>query len=183
MIRVIEDGLYQPAMKERMTALETEKMHLMAGLSSQPSATPDALDPNLPQIYRRKVVELEAVLTDPELGPEAMAAIRAMIARIVLTPAAESGMAAMLEGDLARILICAGAERTNARRVNGGRSMTFRNVKYRWSRGQDLNLRPSGYEFDESPGADDASVCASAFYTSGGDRAEAVLRTRVRLRR
>jgi hypothetical protein len=46
-----------------------------------------------------------------------------MIARIVLTPAAEGGMAAMLEGDLARILaICAGAESKNARRVRGGRS-------------------------------------------------------------
>jgi hypothetical protein len=74
-------------------------------------------------IYRKKVEELEAVLADPELGPEAMDAIRAMIAKIVLTPGVDGGMEAMLEGDLARILtICAGAaERTNARLV-GGRS-------------------------------------------------------------
>ena len=77
--------------------------------------------PNLPLLYRKKE-ELEAVLADPKLGPEAMDAIRAMIARIVLTPRAAGGMEAVLEGDLARILaICAGAEHANAR-LGGGRS-------------------------------------------------------------
>jgi site-specific DNA recombinase len=68
------------------------------------------------------VEELEAVLADPELGAEATAAIRSMIARIVLTPGTDGGIAAVLEGDLARILtICAGGERKNAR-LAGGRS-------------------------------------------------------------
>ena len=88
MIRAIEDGLYQPSMKERMAALEAEKAQLMAELAAQPDATPVALHPNLPLLYRRKVEELEAVLADPELGAEAMEAIRSMIARIVLTPRA-----------------------------------------------------------------------------------------------
>ena len=123
MIRAIEDGLYQPSMKERMTALEAEKAQLTAELRPSRDTAPVALHPNLPALYRRKVEELEAVLADPELGPEAMEAIRPMITRIVLTPRAEGGMEAVLEGDLARILtICAGAERTNARRVSGGRS-------------------------------------------------------------
>ena len=69
------------------------------------------------------MAELERLLADAELGVEAMEAIRSTITRIVLTPRAEGGMEAVLEGDLARILaICAGAERTNARRVSGGRS-------------------------------------------------------------
>ena len=51
-----------------------------------------------------------------------MEAIRAMITQIVLTPGVEGGMEAVLEGDLARILvICAGSERRYARRVKGGR--------------------------------------------------------------
>jgi hypothetical protein len=72
MIRAIEDGLYQPAMKERMIALETEKAQLEAELAAKPDTVPVALHPDLPQIYRKKVAELEAVLADPELAPEAI---------------------------------------------------------------------------------------------------------------
>ena len=124
MIRAIEDGLYQPAMKEQMTVLEAEKAQLVTELAVRPDATPIALHPNLPLLYRKKVEELEAVLADPGLGPEAMDAIRAMIVRIVLKPAEEGGMEAVLEGDLVRILkICAGAEHRNPR-LGGGRSGT-----------------------------------------------------------
>ena len=123
MIRAIEDGLYQPSMKDRMAALEAEKAQIVAEIAARPDTTPVALHPNLPVLYRRKVEELERLLADAELGVEAMEAIRSTITRIVLTPRAEGGMDALLEGDLARILaICAGAERTNARRVSGGRS-------------------------------------------------------------
>ena len=121
-IRAIEDGLYQPIMRERMVALEAEKARLVAELAAKPDAAPVALHPNLPVLYRKKVEELEAVLADPELGAEAMEAIRAMITRIVLTPGADGGMEAVLEGDLARILaICEDATNRNARRM-GGRS-------------------------------------------------------------
>ena len=82
MIRAIEDGLYQPSMKERMTALEAEKAQLVTDLAVKPDPTPIALHPNLPLLYRKKVEELEAVLADPELGPEAMDAIRSMITRL-----------------------------------------------------------------------------------------------------
>ncbi len=123
MIRAIEDGLYQPSMKDRMTALEAEKAQLRAELAARPDTAPVALHPNLPALYRRKVEELELLLADAELGVEAMEAIRSTISRIVLTPRPAGGMDAMPEGDLARILaICAGAERENARRVSGGRS-------------------------------------------------------------
>ena len=83
-----------------------------------------ALHPNLPAVYRRKVEELERLLADPELAPEAMEAIRALIARIVLSPREGGpGLHADLHGDLARILlICAGARNENARLEGGGRS-------------------------------------------------------------
>ena len=122
MIRAIEDGLYQPSMKDRMATLEAEKAQLRTAMAAKPAATPVALHPNLPVMYRRKVEELERPLTDAELGVEAMAAIRSTNTRIVLTPRAEGGMEAVLEGDLAAILtICEGAERANAR-LGGGRS-------------------------------------------------------------
>ena len=119
-IRAVEDGLYQPSMKERMGALEAEKARLVAELAAKADTPPVALHPNLPALYRKKVEELEAVLADAELGAEAMEAIRSMITRIVLTPGEAGGMEAVLEGDLAQILtICEGAERKNARRVAG----------------------------------------------------------------
>ena len=59
------------------------------------------LHPNLPQLYRKKVEELERLLADPELAQEAMAAIQALISRIALTPREEGGLAADLHGDLA----------------------------------------------------------------------------------
>ena len=121
-IRAVEDGLYQPVMKERMAALEGERLRLVADIAAKPDTTPVELHPNLPLLYRKKVEELEAVLADAELGAEAMGAIRAMITRIVLPPGEAGGMEAVLEGDLAQILtICESAERKNARR-SGGRS-------------------------------------------------------------
>ena len=69
MIRVIEDGLYQPSMKERMTALEAEKAQLVTDLAVKPDPAPIALHPNLPLLYRKKVEELEAALVDPSSGP------------------------------------------------------------------------------------------------------------------
>ena len=65
-------------------------------MSSARARDDDALHPNLPLVYRRKVDEVESVPADPELGAEAMEAIRSMIARIVLTPAAPGGMEAVL---------------------------------------------------------------------------------------
>jgi site-specific DNA recombinase len=127
MIRAIEDGLYQPAMRERLVTLEAEKAQLMAELGAGSGPAPVALHPNLPAVCRRKVEELEAVLAGPELGAEAAEAIRSLVSRIVLAPRAGGGVDAVLEGDLARILaICGGAAaagNANARRaVAGGRS-------------------------------------------------------------
>ena len=85
--------------RSRVTALRLQLASL-----AEPSAV--ALHPNLPAVYRRKVEELERLLADPELAPEAMEAIRALIARIVLSPREGGpGLHADLHGDLARILL------------------------------------------------------------------------------
>ena len=72
MLRAIEDGLYQPSMKQRMAALEADKAALLAEIDTTAATPPVALHPSLPQLYRRKVEQLESLLADPELAGEAM---------------------------------------------------------------------------------------------------------------
>ena len=72
--------------------------------------------PNLPELYRRKVAQLEAVLEGPDRA-EAMDLIRSMIDRVELRTRSEGKeLDAVLHGDLAAILsACAGAvEKGNA---------------------------------------------------------------------
>ena len=104
----IEDGLYQPSMKQRLSDLESEKRLLNARLSETTGSAPVSVHPNLAEAYRRRVSELESLLEDPELRDEAMEAIRSMIERIVVTPRDGGGVELVLHGDLARILaLCA----------------------------------------------------------------------------
>jgi site-specific DNA recombinase len=114
MIKAIEDGLYQPTMKDRMTELEAEKARLLVEQKDTPTLPAISVHPNLAELYRKRVQDLENLLVDPDARDEAMELIRSMIEKIVLTPKSEGGMAAELHGDLARILqICAGSAKQN----------------------------------------------------------------------
>ena len=111
LMKAIEDGLYEPSMKQRMKSLQAERDALAA--EPEASSTPDfdvLLHPRLPELYRRKVAELERVLEGPDRA-EAMDLIRSMIDRVDITPRADgNGVDAVLHGDLAAILAaCGGA--------------------------------------------------------------------------
>lgn len=105
LIAAIEDGLYQPSMKTRLEDLEGEKAMLTREIAqADQEPRPISVHPNLGDVYRRKVEELERLL-DGEQRDEAMEIIRAMIDEIVLSPRAQgAGLDAELRGDLARIL-------------------------------------------------------------------------------
>ena len=65
------------------------------------------MHPNLAAVYRRKVEELETLLTTPSTAMK-RELIRSLIEKIELTPKEEGGLDALLHGDLARILaLCA----------------------------------------------------------------------------
>ena len=114
-MRAIEDGLYDSAMKERIFMLKSERDALLA--IPEQSAEEELVilaHPNLPALYRRKVQQLEQVLEGPDRD-EAMELIRSMIERVDLHPREDdTGLDAILHGDLAAILAaCAGAQKTN----------------------------------------------------------------------
>ena len=115
-MRAIEDGLYEPSMKERLEILKTERDALQE--NPDQAAEKDLVilsHPNLPALYRKKVEQLEQVLDGPD-RTEAMELIRSMIERVELMPRdTRTGLDAILYGDLATILAaCAEAQKANA---------------------------------------------------------------------
>jgi DNA invertase Pin-like site-specific DNA recombinase len=102
----IEDGMYTPALKERMRALETRKAEIAAEMSSTEPPSVIRLHPNAAEIYRCKVAELELALNDDSIKAEAAEILRALIDRVVLIPteAAPDGIDAQLYGELATVL-------------------------------------------------------------------------------
>jgi DNA invertase Pin-like site-specific DNA recombinase len=103
-LAAIEDGLYAPAMKARMSALEQEKAELTVRLAEAPADTLD-VHPNVAELYRARVSALAQALEDPATHLEAANAIRALIEEIVLTPGAGRGeIKAVLRGELVAIL-------------------------------------------------------------------------------
>ncbi|MGZ9112068.1 MAG: hypothetical protein ACXW3X_13560 [Rhodoplanes sp.] len=70
MLKAIEDGLYNSSMKQRMTALETEKFVLQSRLDQLGAAPPVRLHPNLSAVYAQKVAKLADALNAPEARPK-----------------------------------------------------------------------------------------------------------------
>jgi site-specific DNA recombinase len=105
-MKAIEDGMYTPALKERMQELEKRKAEIEGLLADAGSPAVLRFHPNAAEIYRRKVAELELALNDDSIKAEAGEIIRSLIDRIVLTPAAGApdGLDAQLHGDLVAVL-------------------------------------------------------------------------------
>jgi site-specific DNA recombinase len=102
-IHAIEEGLYTPAPKARLRALEAS----LAEVKPEPVTR---LHPNIAEIYRRKVADLEAALNDENIKAEVGEILRSLIDSVSLTPAlhAPDGLDAELRGDFAAILALSG---------------------------------------------------------------------------
>ena len=103
-IEAIKEGMFHPSMKGEMDALEARKAELTDLLADIPEDVPDLL-PSAPAIYAEKVAALTAALARPDERPQAAAALRMLIEKIVLTPGPERGeIYATLHGELRTIL-------------------------------------------------------------------------------
>ena len=102
-MRAIEDGAYNPSLKERLTALEREKEAASARLASAQPKPIVHLHPALPDLYKRKVADLSAALNEHGAGTEVVAIIRSLIDRVMLTPM-DGVLNAELFGDLATLV-------------------------------------------------------------------------------
>ena len=78
---------------------------------SRPAATAPRLHPNLAEVYRQRVANLQSALAGPD-GTEALERLRALIEKVVLHPASEGrGFQVELTGQSSRC--CASARLTN----------------------------------------------------------------------
>ena len=115
----IEDGMYQPSMKERMAELENDKRKLDAFLSQSPEPPALRLHPSLSEVYRSKICNLSSALEDPGLKTEATQALRGLVSeiRMVADVDAPNGHHIKLVGELAGILALGDAETTKPARL------------------------------------------------------------------
>ena len=107
-VKAIEDGAYNPTLKERLTTLEHEKEAASAKLAAAGPKPVVRLHPGLPALYRKKIENLTAALNEPATAAQAGEIIRNLIDRIVLTPS-DGLLKAEVFGDLATIASFAAA--------------------------------------------------------------------------
>ena len=120
-VEAVKQGLFAPAMKAELDALEARKADLVSTLDNSPTDLP-ALHPGIAEIYRRKVADLTHALNEDSLRSEAAEIIRSLIGSIRLVPHTDR-LLIELEGELAAILALTNDKRP--RPESRGRQITL----------------------------------------------------------
>ncbi|MBK5927294.1 recombinase family protein [Rhodobaculum claviforme] len=116
----IEGGMFHPSMKDRMTALETQKTALNVKLEELgPEEPPVLLHPGLTEVYARKVGDLVTALNAEGTRLEATEILRSLVDEIRLHPE-QDGHAIEIVGDLAGILSLCEGDTTKPRALRLG---------------------------------------------------------------
>jgi site-specific DNA recombinase len=108
-IEAIKDGTRTPGMEEELEALEAQRTGLVGRLSlpnDQDNANVIEFHPGLPALYRQKVGQLQTALQDEALRREAMAILRTLIEKVIVTPT-EAGIDVALYGELGALMALA----------------------------------------------------------------------------
>jgi hypothetical protein len=137
--QAIADGLRAPGLQSKLDQLEQRKAVLEADIAGAPTAAP-RLHPNLAEVYRRKVADLQEALADPATQTEALEILRGLIERVTVRPA-DDGFAVELTGEIANMVtLSAEAEsvskepyRSSVKVVAGVRNHLYRTLVHaRW---------------------------------------------------
>ncbi len=102
LIDAIADGLRTTGLKERLEQLEQRKTELAQAIAEAPPVAPQ-LHPNLAELYRRKVADLQRAIEDPSLREEALTILRSLIDHVVISPA-DSGFEVDFVGEIANMI-------------------------------------------------------------------------------
>ena len=109
LIEAISDGLRSPGLQQKLEELEERKSRLETEVTNGPLPKP-RLHPNMAELYRRKVSELEAALQDPALREEALGILRSLVQSVEIHPA-KKGFDVSFVGDIAQMIVVAHPER------------------------------------------------------------------------
>ncbi len=99
----IAEGLRTPGLKDKLEGLEARVTALDEALAA-PAPSPVRLHPNLSELYRRKVTELAATLTDPGIRVQALEVVRGLIEGVTVHVDADDAVTLDLEGALTAML-------------------------------------------------------------------------------
>jgi site-specific DNA recombinase len=102
LIEAIADGLRAPGLQSKLDEFEQRKIMLEADIAGAPTSTP-RLHPNLAEVYRQKVANLQQALADPTARTEALEILRGLIERVAVGPV-NDGFAIDLTGEIANIV-------------------------------------------------------------------------------
>jgi len=101
LIDAIADGLRAPGLQQRLDDLEGRRIEIEKSLAAP--TTPVRLHPNLAEIYRRQVEQLQNSLSQPEIRDEAVQILRGLIERVSIKPA-KDGMEIEIVGEIAKMV-------------------------------------------------------------------------------
>ena len=104
LVNAIADGAPGKSLFAELSRLETRQEALGKKLTAATAdPVPVALHPNLAEVYRAKVANLNAALTEPSTRDEAFEIIRSLIEKITLVPV-DGALRVEIRGELAGIL-------------------------------------------------------------------------------
>lgn len=135
LIDAIADGLRTAGLKDKLEELERRKRTLETELTTA-LPPPPLLHPNLAELYRRKIAELENAIEDPTLRDEALAILRDLVEAVELHPT-KDGFDIEFRGQIANMIGLSSPTRSrsnsehfviSAKRVAGERSHLYRTI-------------------------------------------------------
>ncbi len=98
----IADGIRTPGLQAKLEGMETDLADLDARLAA-PAPSPVRFHPNLSDIYRQKVTDLAQTLSDADIRPMALDAIRSLIQSVTIYET-ESGTEIELDGAITALV-------------------------------------------------------------------------------